>query len=182
MLAFSRAQLGVVLFLAGFLCCLYAWRGNPGWLTMRSQATFAHPVFVEVSGEVARPGVHAFASSPTLPEVWRQAGGPQTAEKSDDALVPGSRLEITAEGEVSLERMPAERLLTLGLALDLNTATAEDLEALPGIGPALAQRIIQHRQSRGSYKKVEDLLAVYGIGQKKLVQLKPLVTVSSPEK
>jgi competence protein ComEA len=78
--------------------------------------------------------------------------------------------------------MPAERLLTLGLALDLNTATAEDLEALPGIGPALAQRIIERRQSQGLFASVEDLLTVYGIGHKKLAQIKPLITVASQER
>jgi competence protein ComEA len=180
--AFSRAQLGTLLLTAAFLFLVYAWRGNPGWLSVRNQAAAPNPVFVEVTGEVARPGVYAYSAPPTLSEVWRQAGGPQTAQKSDAALSPASRLEVTAEGDLILEGMSGERLLTLGVALDLNSATAEDLEALPGIGPALAQRIVQHRQSQGPFATVEDLMAVYGIGKKKLAQIKPLVTVSSPER
>ncbi|MFZ2089366.1 MAG: helix-hairpin-helix domain-containing protein [Desulfobaccales bacterium] len=180
--AFSRAQLGVFLLVAGLLLGLYAWRGNPGWLPLRTQGAAPQPVLVEVTGEAARPGVYAFAAPPTLPEVWRQAGGPHPAPDADAVLLPGSCLEITEEGEFSLERMSGDQLLTLGVGLDLNTATAEDLEALPGVGPTLAQRIIQRRQIQGPYNKVEDLLTVYGMGAKKLAQIKPMVTVSSPEK
>jgi competence protein ComEA len=77
--------------------------------------------------------------------------------------------------------MSGEQLLNLGLPLDLNTATAEDLEALPGIGPVMAQRLVQHRQTHGPFKDVEDLLAVSGIGEKKLARLKPYLVVLSPE-
>ena len=178
--AFSRAQLGTLLLTAAFLFLSYAWRGNPGWLSVRNQAAAPNPVFVEVTGEVARPGVYAYSAPPTLPEVWRQAGGPEPRSSGETALPSQTRLEVGQGGDYCLDRMSGERLLTLGLALDLNTATAEDLEALPGIGPVLAQRIIQHRQSQGSYRHVEDLLAVHGMGKKKLAQLRPLIMVSSP--
>ena len=67
--------------------------------------------------------------------------------------------------------------MTLGSALDVNIATAEDLEALPGIGPVLAQRIVQYRQSRGPYKNVDDLLAVHGMGKKKLALLRSCIVI-----
>jgi competence protein ComEA len=177
---FSRAQLKIILLVAGLLFGLYAGRGYLGWLSWQATAS-AHPaVFVEVTGEVARPGVYAFPASPTLPGVWRQAGGPMPLPLSETPLPSQTRLEVRREGDYHLDRMSGERLLTLGSALDLNTATAEDLDALPGIGPALAQRIVQYRQSQGPYRTIEDLLAVHGIGEKKLAQLKPLLMVSSP--
>ena len=71
--------------------------------------------------------------------------------------------------------MSGERLLTMGSALDVNTATAEDLEALPGIGPVLAQRIVQYRASQGPYRNLDDLLAVHGMGKKKLAQVRSLM-------
>jgi comEA protein len=89
---------------------------------------------------------------------------------------------IHTTGAYRLSRMSGPRLLTLGLALDVNTATAEELEALPGIGPALAQRIVQYRQSHGLYKTNKDLLEVSGIGKKKLDELKPYLAVLSPPK
>lgn len=63
----------------------------------------------------------------------------------------------------------------LGQKVDLNTATGEQLAALPGIGPVLAQRIITTRQKYGPFQKAGDLLRVPGIGRKKLQQIAPLV-------
>jgi competence protein ComEA len=63
-------------------------------------------------------------------------------------------------------------------ALNLNTATAAQLEALPGIGKATADRIVEYRQKSGGFKKVEDLMNVRGIGEKNFLKLKPLITVA----
>ena len=59
--------------------------------------------------------------------------------------------------------------------LDLNTASAEQLDALPGVGPATAQKIIDYRQAHGPFRSVDELQAVPGIGPSKLAQLKGLV-------
>ena len=61
--------------------------------------------------------------------------------------------------------------------VNLNTATQAQLETLPGIGAKVAERILEHRQKNGSFKKVEDL-NVKGIGEKAFLKLKPLLTVS----
>jgi len=64
--------------------------------------------------------------------------------------------------------------------LNLNTATQAQLEALPGIGASMAQRIIEYREKSGGFKKVEDLMNVRGVGEKSFLKLKPLITVGSP--
>jgi len=63
--------------------------------------------------------------------------------------------------------------------LNLNAATVAQLEALPGIGRATAERIVEYRQKNGSFKKAEDLMNVRGIGEKNFLKLKPLVTVAA---
>ncbi len=68
---------------------------------------------------------------------------------------------------------------TISRQVDLNQATVSDLEALPGIGPRLAQRVIEHRDERGPFRTVEDLRQVRGIGRKKFDRLRPYVLVTN---
>jgi len=62
--------------------------------------------------------------------------------------------------------------------VNLNTATPAQLDALPGIGPKVAARIVEYRQKNGAFKKAEELMNVQGIGEKLFLKLKPLVTVA----
>lgn len=62
-------------------------------------------------------------------------------------------------------------------SINLNTATAAQLEALPGIGPKLAERILDYRKKNGAFKKVEDLMNIQGLGEKNFLKLKPLLSV-----
>jgi competence protein ComEA len=63
------------------------------------------------------------------------------------------------------------------VTVDLNTATVEDLAGVPGIGQALASRIVELREKEGPFRRVEDLLKVKGIGEKSLEKLRPYVKV-----
>ena len=63
--------------------------------------------------------------------------------------------------------------------LDLNQATDQDFDALPGIGPRLAERIVEYRQSVGAFHSLDELRAVKGIGKKKFERIRPLLTVAS---
>jgi competence protein ComEA len=87
---------------------------------------------------------------------------------------------IIGAGSVGAQepRMPPAAGAHTAAALNLNTATAAQLEALPGIGKATAERIVEYRQKSGGFKKVEDLMNVKGIGEKNFLKLKPLVTVA----
>src|SRR6266851_9062928 len=64
--------------------------------------------------------------------------------------------------------------------VNLNTATSEELQQVPGIGPATAEKILQMRKSYGAFKSVDDLLAIRGIGKKRLDKMRKYLTVGKP--
>jgi competence protein ComEA len=74
---------------------------------------------------------------------------------------------------------PAEKA---GPTVNINTATSSELEGLPGVGPKLAQRIIDYREKNGGFKKLEDLMNVQGIGEKNFLKLKSKLSVTPPVK
>jgi len=177
MTAFSRSQQGVILLLGAALIAVWAWRGHVG--RTPAAAVPVTPVFVEVEGAAARPGVYVFTAPPTLPEVWNLAGASPVVLPPSQSLESGARVSLQTDGAYAPERMRGVRLITLGLPVDLNRATQEDLEALPGVGPALAARILAYRRSHGPFKRVEDLEEVQGIGPKVLAVIKPHVIIGS---
>ncbi len=65
--------------------------------------------------------------------------------------------------------------------VNLNTASAADLESLPGIGKSTAQRIVEYRQKSGGFKKIEELMNVKGIGEKSFLKIKSRLTVAAPK-
>jgi len=178
---FSRSQLGIVLILGAALLLLYAWRAHVFFSPSPPPPGTLNLAFVEVTGKVPHPGVYSFPKPPTLSEVWAKAGAAGTPPDPDKTIASGSRVEVTPEGGCRLAAMSGAQLMTLGLPIDLNRATAEDLEAIPGIGPALAKRIVDYRQAHGPFKQVEDLREVSGIGLPNLQKLKPYLGLGSPE-
>jgi competence protein ComEA len=179
---FSRRQTGVIILLAAALLFLYAWRADFWRAPSPSPGPPQNLAFIEVIGSVSRPGIHSFPHPPTLLEALETAGGPPIAVPANPTLASGSRVEIDQAGRYRLSRMSGPQLVTLGLAVNLNEATQEDLEALPGIGPALASRIIAYREQHGPFTRIDDLRQVSGIGPKSLENLRPYLTLESPQK
>lgn len=80
---------------------------------------------------------------------------------------------------IELQSAVSDSSVASAFPLDLNRATAEQLEALPGIGPVLSRRIVEYRQAHGGFTRIPDLLRVTGIGPKRLAAIERFVTVKS---
>ena len=106
--------------------------------------------------------------------------GPKSVERLKPYLrVAGggsvTRGAVAANAPAGQRRGGAEA--ASGVSVNVNRATADELRALPGIGPALAERIVALREERGGFRKLDELLEVRGVGEKTLARLKPLMRV-----
>jgi competence protein ComEA len=114
-----------------------------------------------IGGAVANPGIYALREGDTLQTLIYDAG------IEPDADLSHIELYIPQEGEAILPQK-----------LDINRAEPWLLEALPGIGEVLAQRIVAYRDDNGPFKRIEDLLKVSGIGEGTFEMIKDYITVS----
>jgi competence protein ComEA len=91
------------------------------------------------------------------------------------ALVACLSIQASAQGAPSKSESHQARPTAL---VNLNSATASQLQELPGIGAKTAERIIEYRQKKGPFKKIEELMNVKGIGEKSFLKLRPQITVT----
>lgn len=144
---------------------------------------------VHAAGQVAHPGVYTVPAGSRVADVITAAGG--TLADADLAqlnlaarVTDGERVWVSKQGEAPPPGPAAGASGASGAGgvaasgpLDLNTATAEQLDQLPGVGPATAQAILTWRTRNGRFRTVADLLEVPGIGPAKLEAVRPLVRV-----
>ncbi len=119
---------------------------------------------------------------PTQPQVEEaalpQAGAlPDPKEREQEST--SSSTSTTRSGRSSSGSRSHASDVKPSAPVNINTATLEELDALPGVGLKMAQRIIDFRQKQGPFKRVEDLMNVQGIGEKNFLKLKPLITIST---
>jgi len=145
------------------------------------------PCLLEVKGEVPHPGLYYYAYCPTINELLNASGKApdekfRINQKSMAMLSTGSSLWVqkTREGvRVGLFPLEGKKKMLLGIPINLNTATSDDLSSLPGIGPHIADEVILFRKTRGTFSKIEDLKAVNGIGEKRLKKIKKYLTLTT---
>ena len=146
------------------------------------------PVFVHVLGQVVAPGLYEVPAGSRLVDVVAAAGGftPEADQGGVNlarTVTDGEQVRVPAVGETPPEAGAAGTAGAAGAAgsttsdplVHLGTATAAELEALPGVGPATSAAILTWRDEHGGFRSVDDLLEVPGIGEKTLEKLRPLV-------
>jgi len=146
-------------------------------------------VTVHVAGAVRRPGLYRLPAGSRIDDALHRAGGP--ARRADlTAVNLATKLEDGRQVIVP-ERLPASARAasaagspappSAGTApnalVNLNTATLEQLDTLDGVGPGIAQRILDYREQHGGFRRVEELAEVPGIGAKRLASLTPQVSL-----
>lgn len=142
----------------------------------------ADTVVVHVAGAVAMAGVYELPAGSRVVDAVEAAGG-TVADAQPDAvnlaalLIDGERVYVPHVGEEVPALVPSTGSTAPSGPLDLNTATEEQLDDLPGVGPATAAAIVAHRDTNGPFSSVDQLADVRGIGPAKLAAIRELVTV-----
>jgi competence protein ComEA len=141
------------------------------------RAAPAPPVVVHVVGAVQQPGLYRLARGTRVADAVARAGG--ATAKADLALINLAALVSDGQQVVVPARAPPGAAPSAGEAsggpVHLNSATIEQLDALPGVGPVTAKKIVDYREKHGAFSTVRELDAIPGIGPARLEQLTELV-------
>jgi competence protein ComEA len=138
--------------------------------------------YVRISGDVRHPGLYPLPANkmtgavitmaiPVRPISMLEPAGAEVVPVSNGEAL---QLLVHSSGRARVARgtIPAAERLVMGIPLDIATISEADLDKVPGIGPALARRIVQYRQNNGGRISVKDLLSVEGVGEKKCAALR----------
>jgi competence protein ComEA len=144
----------------------------------------ASPLRVYVSGAVERPDVYLLTPGSIVKDAVAAAGG-ATADADLErinlavALCDQQQVHVPRQGESSAPPTAAGRTPAAGppAKVDINSATLEELDTLPGVGPAIAQRIIDYREAYGGFSEVKEITQVKGIGPAIYAEIEDLIVV-----
>ena len=145
----------------------------------------ARTLTVHVAGAVNNPGLYKLNEGSRVADALGRAGGPAQGAILDDInlaarLTDGEKVMVprqTVPADLPAAEATGGTGSTSSVRVNINTASEAQLDALPGVGPALATRIVQYREKNGTFSSVDELDNVSGIGPSKLDSLKDLVTI-----
>lgn len=181
--------LGIVVLVLGALVLFQVLRPEPQPtrlstaipLPTQSLTPTPYAIRVYVSGAVHSPDVYTLLQDSIVKDAMEAAGGPTgdaDLERINLALPvsDGQHVHVPRKGEDNPPVQPPSGQPAPGGKVNINTADPDLLESLPGIGPALAQRIVDHRQTHGLFERIEDITEVSGIGDAIFESIQDLIT------
>ncbi|MFH9820638.1 helix-hairpin-helix domain-containing protein [Streptomyces sp. NPDC017230] len=157
--------------------------------TAKGTATAGAEIVVDVGGKVRKPGIHRLPTGSRVADALRAAGGVRSGTKTDglnqarflvdgEQVIVGASTPATGSGPGGTAPAgpggPAAGAAPAA-PVSLNTATADQLDTLPGVGPVLARHIIDYRTQHGGFRSVDELREVTGIGERRFADLRNLV-------
>lgn len=139
-------------------------------------------VIVDVKGEVHKPGVYEMRQGDRITDAITSAGGFRENADQNQVNLAGKLKDemviyVPTEGEIPSSTTFALQQEESADLVNINSASSEELQSLPGIGPAKAEAIIIYREEQGNFEKPEDLMDVSGIGEKSFEKIKKHVTI-----
>ncbi|GAB2940848.1 ComEA family DNA-binding protein [Streptomyces mayteni] len=191
----TLSALAVLLLVAAGFAVHHFWTGRPQAVTVAtsnppaaatdaptdgptSSPAATAPLVVDVAGEVAEPGIYSLPAGSRVADAIEAAGGSAPGTDTDALnrarpLVDGEQILVGAPPPPG----PGPSSAPAGGLISINTATSEQLQELPGVGPVLAGNIIGYRESNGAFTTIEQLGEVSGIGDRRLADLRDRVTL-----
>jgi competence protein ComEA len=143
----------------------------------RAITVTALAAFVTTTAVTLLAPVPAAAHSPALSSVASErvaVARKKSRDKNKSAKSAASKAKSTKKSKA---KKKSGKLVGV---VNINTASASDLEMLPGVGPTKAERVVDHRSKRGKFRRVKDLRRVKGFGRKSLTKLAPYLTIKGP--
>ncbi|MEU5094663.1 ComEA family DNA-binding protein [Streptomyces sp. NPDC020996] len=161
--------------------------GGPAGAAPSARGSAGAEIVVDVSGKVRDPGIHRLPAGARVVDALRAAGGVRPGTRTEGLnqarfLVDGEQVVVGGPvpppvpgGGPAGPAGPAAGTGAAGAPVSLNTATADQLDALPGVGPVLARHIVDYRTQHGGFRSVDELREVNGIGDRRFADLRNLV-------
>lgn len=151
-------------------------------ITNSATTTTNDVITVYVSGEVNNPGIVELNSNSKVSDAIEACGGfTPLADKDKINLAKkttdGMQIQVNSQNTTAVDKQTSDNSTATSNLININTATKEELDTLPGIGPDTAQKILDYRQEQGNFQTLDDLKNVKGIGEAKFAKIQDKISL-----
>jgi competence ComEA-like helix-hairpin-helix protein len=154
------------------LCCLLFYLCKCHISDLNWGKDTGYNTYIEVSVSKSPPVIYPLRNETELRRLLSRYG------ISEPSINGGESILVREDRSICVSQINGKRRIALGIPIGINSASIEDLKALPGIGTELARRIVEYRNSNNGFRKIEELLMIKGIGKKRFERIKPFIDLN----